>query len=43
MTEKKIYTGMPLDEVNKPGGILQRIEYFNSESPAELGDLLAEI
>ena len=26
---------MPIDEVNKLGGILQRIEYFNTESPAE--------
>ena len=27
---------MPIDEVNKLGGILQRIEYFNPESPAEV-------
>ena len=26
----------PLDEVNKLGGILQRIEYFNSEAPVEV-------
>ncbi|MBW8323668.1 MAG: hypothetical protein K0M50_02785 [Prolixibacteraceae bacterium] len=29
-------SGMPLDEVNKLGGILQRIEYFNPESPVEV-------
>ena len=26
---------MPVEEVNKLGGILKRIQYFNSESPAE--------
>jgi hypothetical protein len=26
---------MPIDEVNKLGGILKRIQYFNPESPAE--------
>lgn len=27
---------MPVDEVNKLGGILKRIQYFNPESPAEV-------
>jgi hypothetical protein len=27
---------MPIEEVNKLGGILQRIEYFNPESPSEV-------
>lgn len=29
-------SGMPLDEVDKLGGILQRIEYFNSKFPVEV-------
>ena len=29
-------TEMPVDEVNKLGGILKRIQYFNPESPAEV-------
>jgi hypothetical protein len=29
-------SSMPLDEVNKLGGILQRIEYFNPNSPGEV-------
>jgi hypothetical protein len=29
-------TRMPTDEVNKLGGILKRVHYFNSESPAEV-------
>lgn len=28
-------SGMPVEEVNKLGGILKRIQYFNPESPAE--------